>query len=120
MSEDTRISKAAPAPNPAEPTAAAAGSPSKSYGGVFSGLFGLANGTAAKLDALWEEVGCSAEERREHLKGAWVRGWNRVGWVGKREGGQRARCLSVKSAVNPLTPFPHSGNDGTATALQGW
>lgn len=74
MSEDTRISKAAP--NPAEPQAGAGGggglhaSPSKSYGGVFGGLFDLANGTAQQLDALWEEVGCSAEERREHLKGA--------------------------------------------------
>lgn len=53
MSEDTRISKAAP--NPAEPSsgagAGAGATPSKSHGGVFSGLFDLANGTAAKLDA---------------------------------------------------------------------
>ncbi len=75
MSEDARITKAAP--NPAEqppPAGAGAGaggaSPSKSHGGIFGGLFDLANGTAARLDALWEEVGCSAEERREHLKGA--------------------------------------------------
>lgn len=72
MSEDTRITKAAPAPNPAESSSGAGASPSKSHGGVFSGLFDLANGTAARLDALWEEVGCSPQERRDHLKGACV------------------------------------------------
>lgn len=96
MSEDTRISKAAP--NPAEPTAAAAGphaSPSKSYGGVFGGLFELANGTAQQLDALWEEVGCSAEERREHLKGAFV------SWGGRGRGGVQSGVRYAHS-----TPYP--------------
>ncbi|EKU22943.1 hypothetical protein NGA_0446400, partial [Nannochloropsis gaditana CCMP526] len=36
---------------------------------VFGQLFCLANATAGSLEALWEEVGCSSEERREHLKG---------------------------------------------------
>ncbi|KAM3568947.1 hypothetical protein VYU27_008947, partial [Nannochloropsis oceanica] len=66
MSEDTRNGKIGIA-------AATPGSATKRAGNgdenVFGTLFDLANATAAKLEALWEEVGCSAEDRKEHLQG---------------------------------------------------
>eukprot|EP00624_Nannochloropsis_granulata_P007904 evm.model.NODE_9953_length_5584_cov_18.896311.3 len=65
MSEDTRNGKIGIA-------TAAPGSATKRAGNgdenVFGTLFDLANATAGKLEALWDEVGCSAEDRKEHLQ----------------------------------------------------
>lgn len=68
MSEDTRNGKIGIAAGlPGSATKAGKGEEN-----VFGKLFDLANATAGKLDALWEEVGCSAEDRKEHLQGGCV------------------------------------------------
>lgn len=36
---------------------------------VFKQLFDVVTSTAERLDGIWEHVGCSAEERKEHLDG---------------------------------------------------
>lgn len=69
MSEDTRNGKIGiAAATPASATKRAGNGDEN----VFGKLFDLANATAGKLEALWEEVGCSAEDRKEHLQGRWV------------------------------------------------
>lgn len=36
---------------------------------VFQKLFDVVTSTAERLDGIWEHVGCSPDERKEHLEG---------------------------------------------------
>lgn len=70
MSEDTRNGKIGiAAATPGSATKRAGNGAGNGDENVFGKLFDLANATAGKLEALWEEVGCSAEDRKEHLQG---------------------------------------------------
>jgi hypothetical protein len=41
---------------------------------VFQQLFDVAQGTAGSLNAIWDQVGCTTDERRQHLEGGLVVG----------------------------------------------
>lgn len=72
MSEDTRVHKSmSPAPSKAMAGLGLSSPPAgkDDSTNVFGKLFDLANSTASQLEALWEEVGCTAEDRKEHLHG---------------------------------------------------
>ena len=101
MSEDTRNGKIG--------IAAAPGSAMKRAGNsgdenVFGKLFDLANATAGKLEALWDEVGCSAEDRKEHLQGGWEE-WREAGREGSdRKVAQKARRPNLDCQNEILLP----------------
>ena len=101
MSEDTRNGKIG--------IAAAPGSAMKRAGNsgdenVFGKLFDLANATAGKLEALWDEVGCSAEDRKEHLQGGWEEGREAGREGSDRKVAQKARRPNLDCQNEILLP----------------